>query len=106
MAFRVLYEGGVTGDLPAALLDLDDEARRHPDAREYASALLDLVGSRGDEIDAALARHSRNWSIERLAATDRLTLDAVSLINLANEIEAGAVTLTEKGMTGVSVMPI
>jgi N utilization substance protein B len=32
------------------------------------------VDSRGAEIDAALARHSRNWSLERLAATDRAVL--------------------------------
>ena len=75
LAFRLLYETEVTGDAPPALLrEADDETRLAPGVREYASELLDLVASHREEIDAVLTRHARNWTLERMAATDRAVL--------------------------------
>jgi N utilization substance protein B len=75
LAFRLLYEMEVTGDSPPALLNAEDvEAPAAPGVRAYASELMALVAEQREEIDAALSRHARNWTIERLAATDRAVL--------------------------------
>lgn len=75
LAFRLLYEIEMTGDpAPVVLRAEDVEERLPPAVREYAALLLDLAAAHREEIDGTISRHAQNWSIERLAATDRAIL--------------------------------
>ncbi len=39
--------------------------------REFAQELVVKVGERGEEIDATLSSHTKNWRVSRMAAVDR-----------------------------------
>ena len=74
LAFRATYQADVTGDpvercLEEILEDLEEEA--DPDAREYASALVSTLALHQPEIDSVVSRIAKNWSLSRMAATDR-----------------------------------
>jgi len=80
LAFRAAYQADVTGDpvercLEEILEDLEEEA--DPEAREFAGALVSTLALHQPEIDAVVSRIAKNWSLSRMAATDR------SIIRLA-----------------------
>ena len=67
LAFRAAYQADVTGDpvercLQEILEDLEEDADH--DAREFAGALVSTL-------DAVVSRIAKNWSLARMAATDR-----------------------------------
>ena len=74
LAFRAAYQADVTGDpvercLQEILEDLE-EAADH-DAREFAGALVSTLALHQPEIDQVVSRIAKNWSLARMAATDR-----------------------------------
>jgi len=74
LAFRAAYQADVTGDpvercLEEILEDLEEEA--DPDARGYALALVSTLALHQPEIDSVVSRIAKNWSLSRMAATDR-----------------------------------
>ncbi len=74
LAFRAAYQADVTGDpvercLQEILEDLEEEADH--DAREFAGALVSTLALHQPEIDAVVSRIAKNWSLARMAATDR-----------------------------------
>ena len=74
LAFRAAYQADVTGDpidrcLTEILEDLDPKAG--PDIEKFAGDLIRTLTAHQPEIDAAVSRIARNWSIARMAATDR-----------------------------------
>lgn len=74
LAFRAAYQADVTGDpvercLEEILEDLEEEA--DPDAREFAGALVSTLALHQPEIDSVVSRIAKNWSLSRMAATDR-----------------------------------
>ena len=79
IAFRATYQSDVTGEpidrcLGEIVEDLDE---LRDDVREFAGSLVRTLAEHRDEIDAAVSRIARNWSLGRMAATDR------SIIRLA-----------------------
>ena len=74
LAFRAAYQADVTGDpvercLQAILEDLEEEA--DPEARSFAGTLVSTLASHQSEIDGVVSRIAKNWSLSRMAATDR-----------------------------------
>jgi len=74
LAFRAAYQADVTGDpvercLQEILEDLEEEP--DPEAREFAGALVTTLAQHQPEIDAVVSRIAKNWSLARMAATDR-----------------------------------
>jgi N utilization substance protein B len=81
-AIDVLYQADVTNADPVRVLEDWTAAEREVDP--FARALVEGVAGRSSEIDALLAAHSRNWSLDRMASVDRVVL-RVAIYELLNE---------------------
>ena len=78
IAFRATYQSDVTGEpIDRCLGEIVEELVLRDDVREFAGSLVRTLADHRDEIDAAVSRIARNWSLVRMAATDR------SIIRLA-----------------------
>jgi len=78
IAFRATYQADVTGEpVERCLGEIIEELDPREDVREFAGVLVKTLSEHRDEIDASVTRIARNWSIGRMAATDR------SIIRLA-----------------------
>ena len=80
IAFRAAYQADVTGDsidrcLSEIFEDLDPKA--DAEIEGFATSLVRVLALRREEIDATVSRIAKNWSLSRMAATDR------SIIRLA-----------------------
>jgi N utilization substance protein B len=74
LAFRAAYQADVTGDpiercYQEILEDLEEEA--DPETRDFARALVSTLAVHQPEIDTVVSRIAKNWSLQRMAATDR-----------------------------------
>jgi N utilization substance protein B len=74
IAFRAAYQADVTGDpidrcLEEILEDLEEAA--DPETKEFASSLVSTLALHQLEIDTVVSRIAKNWSLSRMAATDR-----------------------------------
>lgn len=75
IAFRAMYQSDVTGEpLSRCLEEILEEVPGPPPAGTFARDLVGLLATHREEVDAAIARVSRNWPIGRMAATDRSVL--------------------------------
>lgn len=78
IAFRATYQADVTGEpVERCLGEVFEELDPREDVRAFAGVLVKTLAEHRDEIDASVSRIARNWSIGRMAATDR------SIIRLA-----------------------
>jgi len=78
IAFRATYQADVTGEpVERCLGEVFEELDPREDVREFAGVLVRTLAEHRDVIDASVTRIARNWSIGRMAATDR------SIIRLA-----------------------
>jgi transcription antitermination protein NusB len=83
IAFRATYQSDVTGEaIDRCLGEILEEQELRDDVREFAGSLVRTLAEHRDEIDAAVSRIARNWSLGRMAATDRsiIRLAAAELI--------------------------
>ncbi len=74
IAFRAAYQADVTGDPIDRCLNEILEDLEHPadaDIKEFAASLVRILAQHQPEIDAAVSRIAKNWSLQRMAATDR-----------------------------------
>jgi N utilization substance protein B len=74
LAFRAAYQSDVTGDpvercYQEILEDLEEEA--DSETRDFAGSLVSTLALHQPEIDAVVSRIAKNWSLSRMAATDR-----------------------------------
>ena len=84
VAFQVLYEDDLNPRNNPALGDQWIDQRLHADdLRELARRLVVGVRQHREEIDAMLEQTAANWSLRRMAATDRnvLRLGAYELLH-------------------------
>ncbi len=84
VAFQVLYQDDLNPDGNPAVGDrLIEERLGRGDLAEFARRLVAGVRGRRGEVDAVLRRAAANWSLERMAATDRnvLRLGAYELLH-------------------------
>jgi transcription antitermination factor NusB len=83
LALQVLYQLDVTGDNPDPVhREYIDRRTNRAGVREYAWLLIDGCRAARSELDALLAQHAQNWSIDRMAPIDRnvLRLGAYELL--------------------------
>jgi N utilization substance protein B len=73
-----LYQAEVTGR------DLDDAFER--DAAGFTRALAHATADYQDELDAAIARHAKGWSLSRIAPHERAILRVALLEMLHPEV--------------------
>jgi transcription antitermination factor NusB len=74
LAFRAAYQADVTGDpIDRCLNEIfeDLEAPAEADVKDFAGSLVRILAKHQSEIDAAVSRIAKNWSLSRMAATDR-----------------------------------
>ncbi len=72
IAFRATYQSDVTGDpIDRCLGEIVEELDIRDDVKEFAGSLVRTLAEHREEIDAAVSRIAQNWSIGRMAATDR-----------------------------------
>ena len=84
VAFQVLYQDDLNPRNNPADLDRWIEGRlRHDDSISFARELVAGVRQRRAELDAVLEKTADNWSLGRMAATDRniLRLAAYELLH-------------------------
>jgi transcription antitermination protein NusB len=76
VALQVLYQDDLNpGDQPQDRSDfLRSRLREDDELIAFAQSLIDGVRRNRSELDALLARTADNWSLERMAATDRSLL--------------------------------
>ncbi len=78
IAFRATYQADVTGDpIDRCLGEIVEEMDLRDEVKEFAASLVRTLELHREEIDSAVSRIARNWTIGRMAATDR------SIIRLA-----------------------
>ena len=96
LAFRVCYQGALTGDGYAATwAALRAGESLSDDQRELVDDVVGLLAARADEVDALLAAACAHWPLERLAATDRSVLRAAVAELLARPGTPARVVLDE-----------
>lgn len=85
VVLQLLYEDDLNPQRPAAADDELLESQLEHQARlvTFARSLLDGVRSHRAELDEALARLAENWTLDRMAVTDRnsLRLGAYELLH-------------------------
>lgn len=75
LAFRVVYQQGVTGDgFAATWAAVGEGGSWSADQRELVGDVVALLEARVAEVDAVLREACARWPLERLAATDRAVL--------------------------------
>ena len=75
LAFRVVYQEGVTGDgFRATWAAVGEGGSWSDDQRALVADVVGLLETRAAEVDAVLREACTHWPLERLAATDRAVL--------------------------------
>lgn len=75
MALQVLFQvDQASHELDQALADATERETPAPAIREYAERVVRGYVERREEVDAEIARRSRDWSLDRMAAVDRAIL--------------------------------
>ena len=88
-AVVALYQSDVTGR------PLDDVFER--DARPHTRALARAVLYFQDELDAAIARHATDWSVDRIAPLERAILRTAALEILHPEVSMADAPIPPEG---------
>ena len=96
VAFRVAYQADVTSDTFAQVWTALQEAERlSEDQTQLVADVVNCLERRLAEVDAALADAAENWSLARLAATDRSVLRAAAAELLSRPGTPARVVLDE-----------
>jgi N utilization substance protein B len=75
LLFRVIFQADVAGGTLAEAWALrQEEERPGRDASELVSGVIATLEARRAEVDEILRRSAENWTLERIAATDRAVL--------------------------------
>ena len=85
-ALQALYQIDLNPEMPRpALVEFLDSRLGDPELRAFAGQIVEGVSTHQDDLDARIRSHSDNWSLERMAGTDRniLRLAAWDLLHSA-----------------------
>lgn len=87
---KILYQAEVNREPIAAVTEqVVGALEGADDAIAYVVEVTGTVEDRGDEIDALLVEASQNWSLERMASTDRNVLRAaVAELMVRRDVDA------------------
>ena len=96
VAFRVIYQAELLGEgFGAAWAARKGDERLSGDQLELLEDVMGSLGSRLDDVDARIREGAPNWTLERLAATDRSVLRAAVAELLARPGTPARVVLDE-----------
>lgn len=96
LALQILFQMDLSGhDLERALADAVEREEPAPAVKEFAERLVRGFAAHREEIDAEIARRSREWTLERLAAVDRSILRIAIYELLYSEDVPGSVVANE-----------
>ena len=71
-ALQALYQIDLNPEMPRpALVEFLDSRLGDPELRAFAGQIVEGVSTHQDDLDARIRSHSDNWSLERMAGTDR-----------------------------------
>ena len=71
-ALQALYQVDINPDMPpAALVEFLDSELSDPQLRAFAGQIVKGVTTRQNDLDERIQSHSDNWSLDRMAGTDR-----------------------------------
>jgi len=74
-ALKLLYQLDITqGEVAPALAGFFKSHRMNSGAQSFATELVSGTREKLTEIDALLAKHATNWSLDRMAVVDRNVL--------------------------------
>ena len=74
-AFRLVYQSDVMAEpVDAAWLQTKEEGGLTADQTELIDDVIGVLRKRADEVDELIRGASRNWTLDRIAATDRCVL--------------------------------
>ena len=74
-ALQALYQLDLNPEMPqAALIEFLDSELDDPELRTFAGQIVEGVSIRRDDLDVLIQSHSDNWSLDRMAGTDRNVL--------------------------------
>ncbi|TAL10850.1 MAG: transcription antitermination factor NusB [Nitrospirae bacterium] len=95
LAVQVLYQWDVHGDTSGWMDDFWEQNKVHPEVRAFADQLVHGVIDHAEELDRVLAHSAENWSVSRMAITDRTVLRVAVYELLYLPDIPGRVTLNE-----------
>jgi N utilization substance protein B len=95
VALRVLYQAELNDEKADEVVEQALEGGENDETARFVRRLVETVTARREEIDRILGECSTNWSLERMASTDRNVLRlAVAELLAVHEVDA-RVTLDE-----------
>jgi len=95
LAVQVLYQWDVHRDTSGWLDDFWEQNKVHPEIRAFADDLVQGVIAHAAELDAVIGRYAENWTVHRMAITDRTVLRVAVYELLYLPDIPGRVTLNE-----------
>jgi N utilization substance protein B len=74
LALQVLYQWDIHRNTTQWLADFWEQNKTHPETRTFADELIRGVIAHADDLDGVIGRCAENWSVSRMAITDRTVL--------------------------------
>lgn len=95
LAVQVLYQWDIHRCTTQWLEDFWEQNPAHPHTRAFADDLVQGVIAHAGDLDGVIGRYAENWSVSRMAITDRTVL-RIALYELLHRPDVpGRVTLNE-----------
>jgi len=95
LAVQVLYQWDIHRHTTSWLEDFWAQNKTHPEARTFADDLVRGVIAHARDLDDVIGRSAENWSVSRMAITDRTVLRIAVYELLYRPDIPGRVTLNE-----------
>ena len=95
LAVQVLYQWDIHGDTSGWMEDFWEQNKALPEVRAFADQLVHGVIEHAEELDRVIAHSAENWSVSRMAITDRTVLRVAVHELLYMPDIPGRVTLNE-----------
>ena len=95
LAVQVLYQWDIHRNTTQWLEDFWEQNKTHPETRKFADELTQGVIAHVEDLDSVIGRYAENWSVSRMAITDRTVLRIAVYELLYMPDIPGRVTLNE-----------
>ncbi len=74
LALQVLYQWDIHGNISDWEDDFWEQNKVHPEIRAFADELVRGVIAHAADLDGVIGKHAENWTVQRMAITDRTVL--------------------------------
>lgn len=100
-AVDILFEAEAKGESPAALVDQRRELVRDDESvgtiHDYTARVIAGVSTDGDQLDAVISSHLKEWTLARLPAVDRAIL-RMAVWELFNATDVDPVVIVDEAV--------